>query len=608
MKQSYLKEKLLPTTVFLFWAFFLTVIFQKNIFSFSLNYTDYVQYIKNTHKSVFEMQYFELKYFSPIQFQWIRIIWSLLLIIFFLLGLFCWKFYASLQNNLIGFIKFLRKYLGVYSQIWQKSSPFQKRLFLVLLVAIIAHKVYYLYQYPIMIDEMFSYIHFAKEGASFTASYYPVPNNHIFFNVVISLLDFLPLETVWLIRLPSLFAFLLILLLWSYFFCKKMDFYSYIFFLLFVGFFASSSFYAIQGRGYMLMNLFVSLHFLSVWAILKEKEKYFKWIFLFSGVLGFYTLPIFLYHYVAINLWYVLWSYPNKNFLKICLGLNLQIILLVGILFLPVILFSGQDVFVANRYYLPQSTTFFFQNVLPVASLEAWEYLIGFGTIRELLSSYVLPPSTHIFLKSYFIFPFILGLAIYLFFREKKQKMVFRYLLSFIVCSIVSFFVIVTLMRNFPPYRTLGIYAILGSIFLTLVWRHFTTYFRISKCMKLIFMVCLSILVLWISYKQYEYPLRVSQLPFSQKLYQELDKEVTILYNTPQIKIFTNSNYFSTYLLHKSYQKQAVNQIDNYRFIPKTRYDIVILDEDTTIPVEFEEQNYFLQKTILGSKIYHLKK
>jgi uncharacterized membrane protein len=106
-----------------------------------------------------------------------------------------------------------------------------------------------------------------------------------------------------------------------------------------------------MSRGYGLMNLYFIVTLFCAFNIIKGENNYKNWlIFSIFSILGFYTIPVFLYLFAALNLLIFIFRVKNS---RNQLLFNAGIIIAVFLLYLPVILNDGIGSITNNAYVKP---------------------------------------------------------------------------------------------------------------------------------------------------------------------------------------------------------------------------------------------------------------
>ena len=88
---------------------------------------------------------------------------------------------------------------------WALNKDVRVAFLLIVFIFFVAESIL-LINTPTSYDELFSYSIFSGKGIWTSLSYYPVPNNHVFYNIITSLFVKLPLDAEISIRIPALLA------------------------------------------------------------------------------------------------------------------------------------------------------------------------------------------------------------------------------------------------------------------------------------------------------------------------------------------------------------------------------------------------------------------
>ena len=87
---------------------------------------------------------------------------------------------------------------------WKRLPAAAQLIALGLVAALVTVRGWYLWNYPLGTDEVASYDFFVREGPLTISSFYPIPNNHLFFNLLASPLAAAGLSPRLAMRLPTL--------------------------------------------------------------------------------------------------------------------------------------------------------------------------------------------------------------------------------------------------------------------------------------------------------------------------------------------------------------------------------------------------------------------
>jgi hypothetical protein len=227
---------------------------------------------------------------------------------------------------------------------WRQLDPFAKKgLFFIGAIQFVFF-LFFLLDIPYHYDEAWSYVHFSGVGFVQTATFYPLPNNHIFYNLVSRLFCFLPFPAEVGTRLPSFFASLVA----TWYFFKLAHTYFSAAVALFVTILFTAAFpvilYSVVGRGYGFLICFTVLLFYAAdhFTGLHMDRKY-RLLYISAMTAGLYTIPSFLFTVLATGgiigcydllrkQWRLLWMFFLDNAIA---GLA------VLVLYAPVVHFNG---------------------------------------------------------------------------------------------------------------------------------------------------------------------------------------------------------------------------------------------------------------------------
>jgi hypothetical protein len=213
---------------------------------------------------------------------------------------------------------------------------------------------------PLTHDEAYTYKAFASGSLWQTISDYHLPNNHIFLTIIINILTHLFGNHLWLIRLPTTVAGILMVpasyLLGRRLYSRETGILS----AALVAVFPPLITYSVLARGYAFLHLFTLLIFI-FGDQLREGKNRFVWILLIiTNALGFFTIPIMLFPFGALYIWLFLscmfgdiGEYRSRfDFFKYWLVSGLASALLTIVLYAP-ILINTPNLFFGNGFVTP---------------------------------------------------------------------------------------------------------------------------------------------------------------------------------------------------------------------------------------------------------------
>jgi hypothetical protein len=210
---------------------------------------------------------------------------------------------------------------------------------------------------PMRYDEALTFNEFASRPLYYGLSFYPDPNNHLL-NTLLMHLAFLGLgNQPWVLRLPALAAG--VLLVPATFWLAR-QLYDTRVAVLAASLVAVGSYlveYSTNARGYTLQALcFVVMLGLVLVAVRRQSLSALL-LAAVVGALGAYDLPTMLYGVAIAAVCFCLWSlaYAGQRVVRTShvLAAGLLLGLLVVLLYVPVLVISGADKLISNRFVVP---------------------------------------------------------------------------------------------------------------------------------------------------------------------------------------------------------------------------------------------------------------
>jgi uncharacterized membrane protein len=204
--------------------------------------------------------------------------------------------------------------------------------------------------YPIYVDEAFTYLNFSSKGFVSSMTRYPEPNNHVFFSLISNIFYHFPFESIFNLRLPNLIIGGITSITLYIFLRKEFSHkvaviphvlftFSYIF-----------SFYSVFARGYMLIMFFTLISIICLYHLYQRFNSKDLIVFSICSILGFYTIPIYLYVYATFFIFLSFLLYKKHLTFKYFFISNLVIGLCVLLLYAPIIYFNGIDAIINNKF------------------------------------------------------------------------------------------------------------------------------------------------------------------------------------------------------------------------------------------------------------------
>lgn len=235
--------------------------------------------------------------------------------------------------------------------------------------------------YPVWYDEAYTFVKFASRPFRYIITDYSAPNNHIFHSLLVALVYRIAGIHLWALRLPALAAGI-ILIPAVFLTGRKMS-------NSIGGFLAACAItiapalvdFSVNARGYTLVCLFAALSFWLALEIADNRRAIFWILLVLCSVLGFYTIPTYLYPIGGIFLWLLgagLHCSRNKSdrvtFLMRWLAAGLITVGLIFLVYSPVILFgTGFQSIVGHEFIRPEDANKIL-SAITTRSVKVWEF------------------------------------------------------------------------------------------------------------------------------------------------------------------------------------------------------------------------------------------
>lgn len=222
----------------------------------------------------------------------------------------------------------------------------------ILLIAQAALALVRIADIPVSYDEAWTYVNFTSRPLYTALSYYPAPNNHILFSVLTVITGGAPWPPLITMRLISLAFSLATTLTLFWIGVRAYDERAAIVGLSLFVFSFPVSLYAVQARGYAMLLFFTANCFSSLSAFRADPRR--RWplaAYIATSVLGFYTIPSFLYPFASISALVLAHGVRTKQWRVIVRPLAIAcgvISAMTLMLYAPVFLISGPAAVISN--------------------------------------------------------------------------------------------------------------------------------------------------------------------------------------------------------------------------------------------------------------------
>ena len=255
----------------------------------------------------------------------------------------------------------------------------------ILLLLILGMRCWFLQHTAFNPDEMVSLDYFARPGPRIAASFYQLPNNHIFYNVLGAfLLQIAPsnVNSELLIRLPSFVIGLVSTAMIYAVLARLASFRVATFSICCSQLFPMSVEYSITARGYGLQAACVYALFLAIVVLLRGPAYHrVAWVVvIIASLSGLYLIPTFIYPLLSLGtglLFGALSARQGRIQGAQTVVAGAGILLLGGLLYLPLGLLSGWHTLLANPYVARLSTNEFWTLLGPYYLWDTLGALLG---------------------------------------------------------------------------------------------------------------------------------------------------------------------------------------------------------------------------------------
>ncbi|MBP6754835.1 MAG: hypothetical protein KA210_01710 [Bacteroidia bacterium] len=346
-------------------------------------------------------------------------------------------------------------------------------LFLIMILVFISFSLFKIFFYPVYIDEAITYNDYVINGFWKSLSSYKEPNNHVLYSLLLVAFTKLPIETLIAMRLLNLCISLFIIVVMYRFLQKKFSFEASIIGVCVFMFSYFFLFYTIFARGYLIIILCTISYFFILEEMRRQiTNKHFITMGLVT-VLGFCTVPIFLYVFLSFIV-IIIFRFVNKVYPLKLIFLFMITFFISGIcvflFYLPILLHDGINAIVNNK----------------------WTAILCYNDVFSYLKNSWSGFYDKIFgVKSIFIMLFIVLTCVYLIIKSKQSRL---YLIENLIFIFLPF-IFILLHKVVPGVRTWSYLTVPFTFILTFFLEYFFKYFIIKRSTKLILVLVLCFLL-----------------------------------------------------------------------------------------------------------------
>ena len=494
-------------------------------------------------------------------------LWFVCILVFSLL----FKYRKIVKTGLISVSKEICLLISTSSGVLLSIPKKEKWALVLLWSMIIGFQIRNYLHFPFFGDDLASYVYFARNGPLITAIFYPIPNNHIFYNLLSSLTAAFTDDPLLSTRLISFISFhLLMLVLFLYLYRTFTNKWIAYLAVAICGFFFASSIYSVMGRGYMLFSLMTLLAGISLLQYVETRRLVMLFVIITSSVLGAYTVPTFLIPFLGLMMSLLVFSflYQDKKLLQAGILCGVLVGIGVLLLYLPTFLFSGADAILSNKYVSADSRQNFYTYAYPIAVAEVLSLTAGTNT------------------KGWLVF-MILGVLSIPLLRRNENKA--RNWLILSLCIFAAIFLYTLVSRSFMPLRVLTYASFFVYVSYAIVIAYWIERIKPGRRLYPVAVILIPIVGWW----QYQHTVYLSYL-FPEKIHNITRNFVDrIIYDGKTAYISTELKYFHWYYIYR-------NEIAEHSIALKTNpleADLIFLTSEAE---QLNNEGYALIKTVKG--------
>jgi len=554
----------------------------------SYSYPAFIEMVMNKFHNTFLIDMFPYL-FTEQKFDLLHIVIPIMLSIQCLGIAMLYKFKSVLSKKSTLLIVEIKECKKIIILSLKSLTLFQKIFLFLIATIIIFSRIFLIGKYPFSGDEALSYFTFVNNGFLLTISFYPEPNNHIFYNLVEIIFNQFIKNPIYVMRVPNVIFDILLLGMGFLYLLKKQNYTTAILFLIIAGFSFSSMIYAIHGRGYILISLFTLITFIaSIELIENPKSKLAFSALITSSILGIFTIPIFLFIFVGLAVFLGYSFLLQKRYAHLKLVVNYVVYVNIGwiVLYLPTFCVSGIKTVFSNHLIIQHSGLwYYFSYIVPVLSAEAINYILG------------------TYSKGYYLMGLLILFILYTY--KKANSNFLNIALRIVFISMCSFVFLMIVKRVFGEFRVFTMYSFLFALILSVCLSYW-----INKIKKQLFVNTLLISIAL-------FYMLLIPITFEKKMdtfygvnyfqyYKKMNDKISQINSSKPSSIFvTVKDYL---LLLKLYN------INNHKttelYTPNTKiifpFDYIIVKDSTELPKAVDIKRYNL--TNIDPEVLVLKK
>jgi hypothetical protein len=548
---------------------------------FLYSYDEITALVMSNYGKSEKLEIFRTNYLTIERFNIVRLFLSILTAslilasskLSFLTNLLVSKIYALL-NSVKDFYNYLK-------QEYVRLSGAEKIYFYSILIFISCFKFYFLIKMAFHVDEVFTYLYFVKRGFFVTITYYPGPNNHIFYSVITWLMQPFFSDPFYLMKIPSFIMSIIFSAILFLFLKKHFSFNSSALGMIVFSLAGCYFMYSISGRGYALMTGFTMIAFFVTLEIISGRNEKFLWhAYVAASILGFYTMIIFLYPLVSMALAMISSYIQRKSSGWIKPFLYYHLIIIVGVLFLymPVFLVSGVSSVVSSGWMIKLDWPEYF-NALPSFINGAFSYILNIEEGASVVGI------------------IIILISLFILFKMKRQN--WRLLILFFFVTPL----ILLMIQRVIPYDRVWTYMILPlSLCLVIIIEFLFSLTEKYKLEKSVFVFLFSFGIFLHTFFHFK-----ELTDHGLGLYDDVSRISSYVVVNSSAKVYTNEDSYNLYIRYESAQRgnEIIPEMDPGS--ATNRFNYILLVPGTLFPGLINKTEYVLKEKNKYIEVYELK-
>lgn len=256
-------------------------------------------------------------------------------------------FYREIIKGSIGMFELPGYLFSKIRSALRGCNSIHRTLLFAIISAVLIFRIFWIIKLPITHDEAATFVNQTSRGIHYALSYYPAPNNHIFNSILTWFTSLIPIDAKLSLRIPSLVFGMLSAMAFGYLGMKMTNKnWIVILGLVLFCFGTLTTEYGILARGYamVLTSFIVVFYFSHKWIVTNNKiHRLDKYLYGICIIIGYWSVPTFLYAHIAVTLSTAIWTGFRRNFIVLGEIVKVNFIAMVTALalYMPVILISG---------------------------------------------------------------------------------------------------------------------------------------------------------------------------------------------------------------------------------------------------------------------------